>query len=90
MPERRPYQDYSAWRSYLTQDLWNEIRENPTFSSELLAQHLNTAGLINPAETTSADVAAAITVATHGPMALLQSHNEIDRVYNALKARART
>ncbi len=90
MANRRPYQDYQAWPSFLTQDLWNEIKENPTFSSEIIAQHLNTAGLINPAETTSADVAAAIVVATYGPMALLQSQDEVDRAYNAFKARART
>ena len=90
MANRRPYQDYQAWPSFLTQDLWNEIKENPTFSSEIIAQHLNTAGLINPAETTSADVAAAIVVATYGPLALLQSQEEVDCVYNAFKARART
>ena len=90
MANRRPYQDYQAWPSFLTQDLWNEIKENPTFSSEIIAQHLNTAGLINPAETTSADVAAAIVVATYGPLALLQSQEVVDRVYNAFKARART
>ncbi len=90
MANRRPYQDYQAWPSFLTQDLWNEIYENPTFASEIIAQHLNNAGLINPAETTSADVAAGIVVATYGPLALLQSKDEVDRVYNAFKARART
>ena len=54
---------------------------------DLVAQRLSTAGLINPAETTSRETAAAILVAMHGSNGVMfLPDTEIDRVYNMFKA----
>ena len=85
--DRRPYQDYTAWNSYGTLPFWTLLRENPSLVLDLVAQRLHTVGLINPAETTSKEIVAAILVAMHGRNGVMfLPDTEIDGVYNMFKA----
>ena len=86
---RRSYQDYGSWSCFGTKCLWDDIGANPALAGELITQHLACKMLlVNPKETTSADAAAHIVVATHGPTAAcMVSDAEVNRVYDWFKAR---
>ena len=86
-PRARPLQDFLAWHSFGTAELWQQIRENPGLASELLCQHFSLLGAINPGEPSSASLAAAALVAEHGPQGTpMLSKQEIDQMYKHVKA----
>ena len=86
--KKRPQQDFSAWPSFLTMALWNNIHDNAHLSSELILQHLHSLGLICPLETTIAQITSGIVVATRGPiMANALSYGEVKEVYESTKKR---
>ena len=84
---RRDYQNYKTWDTYGTDAWWARVFEDPTLAGELVAQRLHTGGLVCPAETTSADVAAGIIVLTHGMSASTISATECDQTFQAFKVR---
>ena len=69
VPRRQAYQDYMSWQSFGTGQLYSDIADQPALAGEYIARHLNLLLLRCPSEKTSADVAAAICVAMHGPVA---------------------
>ena len=60
---KRSLQDYGAWPSFGTQPLWQQVARNPELSLELLVQHLNSLGLINPCKGTQKSIAAHVVCA---------------------------
>ena len=49
---QRPRQDYVTWPNFGTHRLWQEARLNPALTNELVCQHLNALGCINPSKST--------------------------------------
>ena len=84
---RRDYQDYKAWESYGTASWWARVAAEPWLALETVAQRLRLAGLVCPAETTSAVIAAAICCLTHGPMVGTLAQEQIESTYIAFKVR---
>lgn len=60
---KRPMQHYGAWPSFGTQPLWQQVARCPEVSLELIAQHLNSLGLINPCKDTQKSIAAHVVCA---------------------------
>jgi hypothetical protein len=85
MPGRRPYQDWSCWQHHGSVSFWRDVLENTAFVGEVVCQRLAKGGLVNPSESTSADVATGILVATHGPASGLLQNAEIDRIFDWVK-----
>ena len=87
---RTPYQDYSSWANFGTAALWREVSYTPLVAAELIVSHVSLLELRTPSEQTSADIAAGVMTAQHGPhMALAVSEDEANRVYDWVKARIR-
>jgi hypothetical protein len=84
---RREYQNFKKWDTYGTNAWWTRVFEDPSLASELVAQRLHTAGLVNPSEKTSADIAAGIIVLTHGTISSTLPAAECDKVFVAFKVR---
>ena len=58
---RRPYQDYTALDSFLTDAVWDALQRGPfSSSSTILFQHVWSFGLRLPSEATSASMTAAL------------------------------
>ena len=62
-PRKRPMQDYGGWQSFGTHALWQQIADSPDLSLELVTQHLNALGLINPDKNTQKSIAAHVACA---------------------------
>jgi hypothetical protein len=84
---RREYQNFKKWDTYGTNAWWTHVFEDPSLASELVAQRCHTAGLVNPSEKTSADIAAGIIVLTHGTISSTLPAAECDKVFVAFKVR---
>jgi len=84
---RREYQNFKKWDTYGTNAWWTRVFEDPSLASELVAQRCHTAGLVNPSEKTSADIAAGIIVLTHGTISSTLPAAECDKVFVAFKVR---
>ena len=84
---RREYQNFKKWDTYGTNAWWTRVFEDPSLASELVAQRCHTAGLVNPSEKTSADIAAGIIVLTHGTISSTLPAAECDKVFIAFKVR---
>ena len=87
MPPRSAYQNYQAWATYGTTDWWTRAFADPGTAAEAVAQRMHRAGLVCPAESTSADIAAGIALMTHGQQAPLLPAAECDDIFMAFKVR---
>lgn len=85
MAGRRCYQDYVAWLHYGTNKFWEELQSRPYLANELVSQRLHAAGLVNPAETTSAAITAGIAVLQHGPASAYMADEQLQQTFNAFK-----
>jgi hypothetical protein len=84
---RRGYQDYRTWQSFFVLHQWQDMKSNPNQAIQIAAAGLSALQLEVPAETTSADVAAGVAVAMHGPVrAASLPAGECTMIYNMVKA----
>ena len=89
MPDRRWYQYWPSWYNYGTKRFWERLSKEPWNATELIAQRLFGAGLECPAETTSADITAAIVVVQRGPAgAAAATTDELIADLSAFKVRS--
>ena len=84
----RPMQDFVTWPAYGTRAFWQNISECPELATELCCHYLTSLGAVNPSEPTCREVAAHATVAMHGRRCMAVTVDEVNRIYDDVKASA--
>ena len=85
--KKRVMQDFLSWPSFGTPKLWQTVADNPTLAIEIICQHVNLLGLINPTKATQKSIAAHTIVAEGGALAFAVSEAKAEQVFKAVGKR---
>ena len=84
--KRRPYQDWTSCRNFMTYQVWKDGSKNPNLALEALVQHLSKGGLVAPSEPTAAMISALVAGLIGGVYTDSQQKDMFEKVKTRLKA----
>ena len=84
-PRKRDMQDFVSWPNFSTPSMWRDIAARPELALELLCQHLNSIGLINPTKDTQKSIAAHVVTAEFAKSFLPFSATDAKASFKALR-----